>query len=95
MPEASKLALLRDDIDRNSHRLKSILTNAAMRREILKGIPDDEDKAVKAFVKQNQESALKTKPKVGFHFLSAQASPQPLSPASYPVPSSVSVEHQW
>ncbi|EED19344.1 conserved hypothetical protein [Talaromyces stipitatus ATCC 10500] len=63
MPEASKLALLRRDVDRNSTRLKSVLRNAGLRREFFKGIPDDERKAVKAFVDQNQESALKTKPK--------------------------------
>ncbi|KAL1970338.1 hypothetical protein VTN77DRAFT_5498 [Rasamsonia byssochlamydoides] len=63
MPEASKLALLREDIDRNSQRLKAILRSAGMRREIFNGIPDDESEAVKAFVNQNRESALKTKPK--------------------------------
>ncbi|KAL2007535.1 hypothetical protein VTN00DRAFT_8973 [Thermoascus crustaceus] len=63
MPEASKLALLREDIDRNSRRIKAVLNDAGMRREFFKGIPDDEEKAVKAFVSQNQESALKTKPK--------------------------------
>lgn len=46
-----------------------------MRREFFNGIPDDEDKAVKAFVNQNQESALKTKPKVGFSFPSSTESP--------------------
>lgn len=35
-----------------------------MRREIFHGIADDEENAVKAFVNQNKESALKTKPKV-------------------------------
>lgn len=35
-----------------------------MRREIFNGIADDEKKAVKAFVNQNKESALKIKPKV-------------------------------
>ncbi|KAL2002227.1 hypothetical protein VTN02DRAFT_374 [Thermoascus thermophilus] len=64
MPEASKLALLREDIDRNSRRIKAVLNDAGMRREFFKGIPDDEEKAVKAFVSQNQENALKTKPKV-------------------------------
>lgn len=68
MPEASKLALLREDIDRNSQRLKAVLRDAGMRREFFNGIPDNEDKAVKAFVNQNKESALKTKPKVGFSF---------------------------
>jgi hypothetical protein len=64
-PEADKLALLREDIDRNSHRLKTVLRSPDMRREFFNGIPDDEKKAVQAFVSQNKESALKTKPKVG------------------------------
>ncbi|EAW08871.1 uncharacterized protein ACLA_098130 [Aspergillus clavatus NRRL 1] len=62
-PGADKLALLREEIDRNSHRLKAVLQRPDMRREILKGIPDDEKKSVQAFVSQNKESALKTKPK--------------------------------
>lgn len=40
-----------------------------MRREFFDGISDDEDKAVKAFVSQNSESALKTKPKVRASFI--------------------------
>lgn len=68
MPEASNLALLRENIDQNSARLKSVLREEGLRREFFKGIPDDERKAVKAFVSQNQESALKTKPKVGRYF---------------------------
>jgi hypothetical protein len=64
-PEADKLALLREDIDHNSHRLKAVLRRPDMRREFFKGIPDDEKKAIQAFVSQNKESALKTKPKVG------------------------------
>ncbi|KAE8159395.1 hypothetical protein BDV40DRAFT_241036 [Aspergillus tamarii] len=63
-PEADKLALMREDIDRNSHRLKAVLGEEGMRRELFNGVPDEE-KAVEAFVNQNQESALKTKPKVG------------------------------
>ncbi|KAF4153302.1 hypothetical protein CNMCM6936_000670 [Aspergillus lentulus] len=62
-PEADKLALLREDIDHNSHRLKAVLRRPDMRREFFNGIPDDEKKAVQAFVSQNKESALKTKPK--------------------------------
>jgi hypothetical protein len=68
MPEASNLALLRENIDQNSARLKSVLRGEGLRREFFKGIPDDGRKAVKAFVSQNQESALKTKPKVGRYF---------------------------
>ncbi|KAF4234561.1 hypothetical protein CNMCM6805_008536 [Aspergillus fumigatiaffinis] len=61
--EADKLALLREDIDHNSHRLKAVLRRPDMRREFFNGIPDDEKKAVQGFVSQNKESALKTKPK--------------------------------
>ncbi|QMW32989.1 hypothetical protein G4B84_008420 [Aspergillus flavus NRRL3357] len=61
-PEADKLALMREDIDRNSHRLKAVLGEEGMRRELFDGV-SDEEKAVEAFVNQNQESALKTKPK--------------------------------
>ncbi|KAB8231873.1 DUF2461 domain-containing protein [Aspergillus alliaceus] len=61
-PEADKLALMREEIDENSHRLKAVLGEEGMRREFLKGAPNQE-KAVEAFVNQNQESALKTKPK--------------------------------
>lgn len=64
MPEAAPLALLRTDIDRNPHRMKSVLMEPQIRKEILGGISDDEKKAVKAFVSQNGENALKTKPKV-------------------------------
>ena len=35
-----------------------------MRKEFLGGTSKDEKKAVKAFVEQNKENALKTKPKV-------------------------------
>ncbi|PYH97679.1 hypothetical protein BO71DRAFT_416851 [Aspergillus ellipticus CBS 707.79] len=63
MPEADKLALLREDVDRNSHRLKSVLRATHMRREIFNGLPDDDENVVEAFVNQNKESALKTKPR--------------------------------
>lgn len=43
-PEADKLALLREDIDHNSHRLKAVLQRPDMRREFFNGIPDDEKK---------------------------------------------------
>ncbi len=64
MPEAAPLALLRRNVDRKSHKLKDVLTDARVRKEIFGGIPNDETKAVKAFVDRNQEGALKTKPKV-------------------------------
>ncbi|KAL3460658.1 hypothetical protein BJX64DRAFT_180356 [Aspergillus heterothallicus] len=62
-PEADKLALLRDDIDNNSERLKDVLRQQGLRREFFGGISDDEEQTVEAFTKQNSGSALKTKPK--------------------------------
>ncbi|KAL8889811.1 MAG: hypothetical protein Q9215_002953 [Flavoplaca cf. flavocitrina] len=62
-PEAAPLAAMRKDIDRKSDRLKSVLLDPAMRKEFLSGISKDDKKAVKAFVEQNKENALKTKPK--------------------------------
>ena len=63
-PEAQPLALLRRDVDLKSHKLKKVLMDPGIRRECFKGIPNDEKKAVKAFVSQNSENMLKTKPKV-------------------------------
>ncbi|KAL9626117.1 MAG: hypothetical protein Q9204_007567 [Flavoplaca sp. TL-2023a] len=62
-PEAAPLAAMRKDIDRKSDKLKSVLLDPAMRKEFLSGISKDDKKAVKAFVEQNKENALKTKPK--------------------------------
>ncbi|KAI1626710.1 hypothetical protein EDD37DRAFT_676358 [Exophiala viscosa] len=62
MPEAQPLALLRTNIDRKSHKLKRVLMEPQMRKQILGGA-SDERKAIKAFVAQNSENALKTKPK--------------------------------
>lgn len=69
MPEASPLALLRRSVDRKSHKLKAVLMDARIRKEIFGGIANDEKKAVKAFVGQNQENALKSRPKVSRHLL--------------------------
>ena len=55
---------MRRDLDRKSHRLKDVLLDPTMRKEFLGGTSKDEKKAVKAFVEQNKENALKTKPKV-------------------------------
>ncbi|KAL4898821.1 hypothetical protein BDV59DRAFT_10569 [Aspergillus ambiguus] len=62
-PEARRLGLIRQEIDSNSHRLKSVLNDEGLRREFFNGASDEEE-AVKAFVNQNKESALKTKPMV-------------------------------
>ncbi|KAI9044920.1 DUF2461 domain-containing protein [Aspergillus affinis] len=67
-PDADQLALIREDIDRNSHGLKAVLNEKDMRREIFNGVPDDEEEAVNAFLDQNKKTALKTKPKVGVSF---------------------------
>ena len=64
MPEAAPLALLRADIDRKSHKIKRVLTDARIRKVLFNGIASDEKAAIKAFVAQNGENALKTKPKV-------------------------------
>ncbi|KAF7508471.1 hypothetical protein GJ744_009184 [Endocarpon pusillum] len=63
MPEAAPLALVRRDIDRSVNKLKRVLMEPGIRKEVLGGVPKDETKAVKAFVSQNRENALKTKPK--------------------------------
>ncbi|RMJ23595.1 hypothetical protein PHISP_05524 [Aspergillus sp. HF37] len=63
MPDADKLAVLREEIDQHSDRLKAVLVRPDMRSEIYDGIPDDTDAAVRAFVSQNKESALKVRPK--------------------------------
>lgn len=64
MPEAEPLALLRRDVDRKSHKIKRVLLDTGLRNEFFGGIPKNERKVVKAFVNQNSENALKTKPKV-------------------------------
>lgn len=67
-PEAAPVALIRTEIDRNPRRIRSLLTEAGVRKHIFGGIAKDEKKAVKAFCTQNAEGALKTKPKVSEHF---------------------------
>lgn len=79
MPDSNQLARLRWDIDRRPQRIKTVLRNENFRREFLKGVDDDEAKVAKAFVSQNQENALKTKPKVGLSMCS-----RILFPTSFP-----------
>ncbi|KAI9760581.1 MAG: hypothetical protein M4579_001550 [Chaenotheca gracillima] len=62
-PDAIPLHSLRRSIDRKPRKIKNVLTDARLRKEFLGGIPKDENKAVRAFVEHNKESALKTKPK--------------------------------
>lgn len=68
MPEAQPLSLLRRDIDRRPEKIRKVLTGAGMRKHIFGGLPNDEKKAIKAFAGQNQDNALKTKPKVRQYF---------------------------
>ena len=63
-PEAPPTALLRQDLDRKSHKLKKVLMAPDLRKEFFGGCKADEAKVVKAFAGMNQENALKTKPKV-------------------------------
>ena len=63
-PEAAALAKIRREIDRRPERLKAVLAQQAFRNQFLDKVSNDEKKAVAKFVAHNQESALKTKPKV-------------------------------
>jgi hypothetical protein len=64
MPDAQPLSLLRQNIDQKPKRLRQVLTEPQMRKQILGVSSNDEKKAVKSFADQNKENALKTKPKV-------------------------------
>lgn len=57
---------MRREIDRRSSRIKAVLTEEGLRKEFLKNAPNNDAKAVKAFVASNAENALKTKPKVSW-----------------------------
>ncbi|KIX10240.1 uncharacterized protein Z518_01321 [Rhinocladiella mackenziei CBS 650.93] len=63
MPEAQPLALLRTNIDRKPRKLRRVLIEPQLRKQILGVTSNDEKKAIKAFAAQNSEYALKTKPK--------------------------------
>lgn len=63
-PDAEPLARLRNNIDRKPSKIKRVLTHPSIRKDFFGGIPDNEKKAVKAFIQNNQEGMLKTKPKV-------------------------------
>ena len=89
MPEAAPLALLRTDIDRKPHGLKRVLMEPGIRKEVLGGIPKDEKKAVKAFISQNGENALKTKPKVSLKFSAVSSSPKFLLSTTFALPGRV------
>ena len=63
-PEAAPLSLLRKAVDRHGDRLKGVLMGDDLRKTYLGGVKKDEKECVKKFVALNQESALKTKPRV-------------------------------
>ncbi len=65
-PDAEPLARLRSNIDRKPSKIKRVLTLPGIRKDFFDGISDNEKKAVKAFLKNNQEDMLKRKPKVSF-----------------------------
>ncbi|OAL19736.1 hypothetical protein AYO22_09263 [Fonsecaea multimorphosa] len=66
MPESQPLALLRANIDRKPKKLRRVLAEAQLRKQVLGVASNDEKKAIKAFADQNKENALKTKPKLQF-----------------------------
>lgn len=63
-PDARPLALLRRAVDGKPHKLKRVLAEPGLRKEFFGGIPKDEKKVVKAFIRHNEENMLKKKPKV-------------------------------
>ncbi|KAH9875014.1 hypothetical protein J1614_004502 [Plenodomus biglobosus] len=64
-PEAASLSKLRRDIDRKPHKIKHVLRDEGIRKAFLRGVQDDDKKAVKAFTSSpgNQSNALKRNPK--------------------------------
>jgi uncharacterized protein (DUF2461 family) len=63
-PDGPALATIREDIDLQPHRMKGALMNDNLRRIFFEKAKKDEKKVVAAFVAENAEGALKTKPKV-------------------------------
>lgn len=68
-PESAPTAAMRRNIDHHPERIKLVLMEGKMRKEFLKGAPQQESKVVKAFVASNAGNALKTKPKVSANAL--------------------------
>ncbi|KAI8934879.1 hypothetical protein NX059_008553 [Plenodomus lindquistii] len=64
-PEPAALNRLRRDIDRKPYKIKSVLRDAGIRKAFLRGVQNDDKKAVKAFTSLpgNQSNALKRNPK--------------------------------
>ncbi|KAK4508021.1 hypothetical protein PRZ48_001756 [Zasmidium cellare] len=62
-PKAPYVARMRTAIDSNSRAFKDALSDEKIRKEFLDGAKKADAAVVKAFVKTNSSSALKTKPK--------------------------------
>jgi hypothetical protein len=71
-PDGPALATIREDIDRHPEHLKGALMNENLRRTFFEKAKKDEKKVVAAFVAENLEGALKTKPKVSRRTLTRQ-----------------------
>lgn len=63
-PEPQHLAAMRRLIDEKPHRLINVLLDPGIREYFFDGVANDKEKVVAAFVRHNQDNALKTKPKV-------------------------------
>ena len=63
-PDGPALATIREDIDLHPERMKGALMEETLSRTFFEKAKKDEKKVVAAFVAENQEGALKTKPKV-------------------------------
>jgi hypothetical protein len=72
-PDSPALATIREDIDLHPERLKGALMNETLRRTFFEKAKKDEKKVVAAFVAENLEGALKTKPKVNCQYILCQA----------------------
>lgn len=55
---------MRSNIDSSPRNIKDVLMDDRIRKEFLSGAPKKDSKVVSAFISNNSENALKTKPKV-------------------------------
>lgn len=63
-PDGPALTTIREDIDLHPEHMKGALMDEILRRTFFEKVRKDEKKVVAAFVAENLEGALKTKPKV-------------------------------
>lgn len=66
-PNAQQLQSIRSSIDERPRRWRRILNENSLKQSFMPGIKTGsrEEDALKYFVRENKDSALKTKPKVG------------------------------